>query len=412
MTHHGSFFGGGRRRCASSVRIVHQAMSTFLRRMPLLCALACGIAAHGGSSAVSRTRASTICGKVSTGDGSRADGIVIALQSVRTNRPHLLASVDCVAGTRYSRVDANGDYVFSGLGPGLWRVGPVVLDEPITAQLSPTYVVDAYTCESQVVRLASAPDSAVVDFTIEPPMYVSGYVVNPKGNPVDSAVVVGVSDVSGDGAHTVTESDGRFTLGPFAKRIVTITASQSLEYQPSTELRVVAGTNDLVLELAYGRTLDILVDRSRCAGAEDVRVFAMPQSGGQDDWFVETAPTSDYLSLSGLRTVPYNICVKSGDSVAVLVAPASGDSDLCRAHLAPGARLWLGCRGTGGVMYMLRCNDVYVGASILMPGDMTYEVVPSGDVVIETLGVKTGAAGSECIRCVAGSESALVLTSR
>ena len=180
--------------------------------------------------------------------------------------------------------DDTGHFVFAGVQPGSWLVGPAPSNDPAPDALLP------------MPQLVEVPEGlSIVEVVVRTinGLFIRGLCLGPEGEPL--AGVALFCSGAGQWTNGSSDEDGSFCLGPLAEGMQTIYANGSdTGYAAPPPSEVAVGANDVVIRLFRGGQLTgMVVDRSGEPVQADLTIARKESTGA---W---TATVSSSTLLDG-----------------------------------------------------------------------------------------------------------------
>jgi hypothetical protein len=141
--------------------------------------------------------------------------------------------------------DSAGRFSFADVQSGEWLLGPAPAVTSVTAPVAEIVLVDSL-----------GPDQELI-LKVHAGLYVRGRVLRPDGISAGSTVVFAVCDEPSGVMSAQSQSDGQFSLGPFAPGELRLMASGTKGLADSEYVRAQAGSEELVLQLRQAARLQV-----------------------------------------------------------------------------------------------------------------------------------------------------------
>jgi hypothetical protein len=283
------------------------------------------------------------------------------------------------------RTGEDGEYEIQNVGPGDWWVGIAQLAPPGNRETS-------LFLPAAPIQVQSGDVHRDVELVGYRGITIQGTVATPDGKPARGAVVEALAMKSGSKLNqTAVDEEGRFALGPLPLGRCLVRASFEHKFRPSEPLLVIAGADDVHLELQEGGHLVVTVvdkESGRLAVATLTTVLWKGRRDGgptyAESLFPEERSTFD---VGGLEAGVYDLVAHTRNPgigiVRGLRVAADGEPREVTMRIEPAATLTLTCiRCRAELGVELYSGDSFVGFEDLQPGDARSFFVPPGQIRI------------------------------
>jgi carboxypeptidase family protein len=240
-------------------------------------------------------------------------------------------SGDVIASTRSA---ADGSFAFEGVGAGSWYVCAQPALSEIAALAVPVLVLPEQ-------------ERAAVTLTCWRGLYVSGRVLGPGDEVTERSHVFGIL-VGSTGGRFVVDAEtegGEFSLGPLPPGSYNVRATCfGGPFSDAAIVTAVAGTEDVLLRLGHGASLEVEVLDGRGNPAPGTMVWVLADDGGVAGTIGMVTDAEGKAGLDGRRPGVYTLSASSpaGEFVRVRdVQLVPGATTPIELRMVPSARLRL-----------------------------------------------------------------------
>jgi hypothetical protein len=281
--------------------------------------------------------------------------------------------------------EAEGRFTIEGVTTGEWWIGPVPPKR--THGVEPD-LAEAVAPVAELVRVE--PGASLVEVVVRTHrgLVLRGVVVDPEGAPVATVMVNATSVEPGTAAtsHAHTSGSGRFVLGPLLPGEYELRSGTRHDLAPIEPVRARAGDRDVVLRLRAGATIAGRVVGLAGDGSTVLRVSAVALNA-PGYWQRQGGDAA--FEFGGLLPGEYALYAHTTDGRCAVHPPLRiGQAERVEGiemRLGPGAKLRLRREGTQGVArFRVLAGDLLLVRDGVQAGDVFEQVVPAGEVAIES----------------------------
>ena len=239
-----------------------------------------------------------------------------------------------------TKTDNAGRYSFVDVPSGEWLLGPAPTASKGGAQPSAA----APIAELILIDANSADREVVVK--VHAGLHVRGRVLRPDGQPGGSTMVYAVCDEPAGTLWAQSQSDGQFSLGPFAPGELRLMASGTAGFANSEYVRAQAGSEEVLLQLRLAARLQVFAVDAATGAPVLARFFLKsrsPVESLQIKEMMDPANVASGLVIDGLLEGTYDISGLTADgrigAVRGIGVSSGAPSAQVTLRVAPAAQL-------------------------------------------------------------------------
>ena len=282
--------------------------------------------------------------------------------------------------------DAHGTFVFEGLLPGDWTVGPAPR-RPFGSPAGADFVSGL----AQAVKLEANAQPGELEFVVWRGLYVRGRTVGAKGDPVAAANVFATGTGFFGLLLAISDPNGAFELGPLVPGTYTLQgrANGFGGHTTSASVTAEAGSADVRLQFELGGIVSGRVLRPEGQAAQTFWIAFQPSSGaGLPSSWSSSAPHGPGFSREGLEPGTYTLIARTQDGLVGvaggIVVEGGRETPAVDIHVAAGAQISVTAEGEAEfVIAELWSGSVFLGRQYITRGEARPALVPPGAITIQ-----------------------------
>ena len=286
---------------------------------------------------------------------------------------------------RRATTDADGAFVFSGLIPGEWAVGPAPAKRrfgllPDTGAVVPTITR---------VTIADPSSATEVVLRVEQGEYIEGLVLDPDGQPA-AEVVVSAAGLDGGGwVDSESIATGAFRVGPLVPGVYTLRAGEYFSRQaPSDPIDVRSGATGVVLKLKPGGVISGQVVDALTGSGLQSKIGLGQIEFGSTTWTLTEADGS--FKFNGKEVGQYQLIASTEDGrigmLQTAVSTIGASVEGLKVGVSPGGAVRVRYRGPWATAsFMAFSGGVNLYRGTLRNSETKTFTAPAGMLTLELL---------------------------
>ncbi len=316
-------------------------------------------------------------------DGRVVPRQAVCIQLMRVGGPTFFTPFED-DGRRTIQSDDEGRFVFRGVAPGDWMVGPAPAPTKFPKEVAP----DEPAPFGQLVTIAPRTARTDVEVRLQRGLAIRGRVLAPSGNAAKHAYV---SAESADGhlrmSVNMNGAEGLFVLGPLLDSEYVLRASAMDRFVDSDPVRARPGDTDVVLQLRAGGTLRGLVVDKETGAPVKAKCLLHPHTPLVWDMRGVGTDENGVFEVSGLDKGLYSFAATTTNGRIGLLSsidvPAGSTVDGLRIEVEPGATVRVRYEGPRPfTSFTLFAGEAAIGGDGITKGTDHSFLAPAGRIVV------------------------------